>query len=100
MKLVSIKKATDGKHKYTAVFDIDGKSKTTHFGATGYKDFIQYSKESSEVAEKHKKSYIARHSKTEDWTDPTKAGTLSKYLLWSEKTFTSSLAKYKKHFNL
>ena len=98
MKLVSITKATDGKHKYTAVF-ADPK-KTTHFGAIGYKDFIEYSKESSDIAEKHKKSYIARHSKTEDWKDPTKAGTLSLYLLWSEKTFKSALAKYKKHFNL
>ena len=26
MKLVSITKATDGKHKYTAIFDVDGKS--------------------------------------------------------------------------
>lgn len=100
MKLVSISKATDGKHKYQAIFDIDGKKKTTKFGATGYKDFIEYSKESSEIADKHKKSYIARHSKTEDWANPTKAGTLSKYLLWGEKTFSASLSKYKKHFNL
>ena len=45
MKLVSMKPATDGKHKYTAVFDTNGKTKTTHFGSVGYKDFIQYSKQ-------------------------------------------------------
>ena len=56
MKLVSMTKATDGKHKYTAVFDINGKSKTTHFGAVGYKDFIQYSKQDKSVAEMKKNS--------------------------------------------
>ena len=100
MKLVSIKPATDGKHKYTAVFDINGKSKTTHFGAVGYKDFIQYSKQDKSVAEMKKNAYLARHKVTEDWSDPTKAGTLSKYILWSEPTFSSSLAKYKKHFKV
>jgi hypothetical protein len=100
MKLISMTKANDGKHKYTAVFDINGKSKTTHFGAVGYKDFIQYSKQDKSVAEMKKNSYLARHKVNEDWSDPTKAGTLSKYILWSEPSFSASLAKYKKHFKL
>ena len=40
MKLVSVKHATDGKHKYTAQFLQDnGRTKMTHFGAKGMDDY-------------------------------------------------------------
>ena len=98
MKLISITKATDGKHKYTALF-ADPK-KTTHFGAAGANDYLIYSKQSKTIADEKRKLYLARHEKNEHWNDPTSAGALSKFLLWSEPTFKSALAKYKKHFNL
>lgn len=94
MKLVSITKATDGKHKYQAVFDIDGRKKTTKFGAVGYEDFTIHKDE------QRKQNYISRHKSRENWSDPTSAGALSRFLLWSEPTFKSALAKYKKHFNI
>jgi len=100
MKLVSIKKATDGKHKYTATFDNDGRTKTTHFGAAGYKDFIQYSKEGGDIAAKHKASYLARHKATESWNNPTTAGSLSRYILWGEPTLAASIKSFKNKFGL
>jgi len=68
------------------------------FGAKGYKDYIQYSKEDPELAEKKKSAYIARHQVNEDWTDPLKAGTLSRYILWNKPTLRASIADFRKRF--
>ena len=100
VKLISITPSTNTKNKYTAKFDIDGKTKTTHFGAKAYNDFTIYSKGDKTIAEKKKEAYIARHKVTENWRDPTGAGTLSRYILWNKPTFEASLADYKKRFNL
>ncbi len=100
MKLISIKPATNGKNKYTAIFEKeDGKKITTYFGAKGYKDFTIYSKEGKEIADERRKAYIARHSK-EDWSSPTKAGTLSRYILWEFSSFDKAVASYRKRFNV
>ena len=99
MKLLSIKPATNGKNKYTAIFDVDGRTRTTHFGAKGMNDFIIYSKQGKEIADARRKAYISRHGK-EAWTDPTKAGTLSRFILWEYSSFDKAVASYKKRFNL
>ena len=100
MKLVSIKPATNDKYKYTAIFDVDGKTKTTNFGAKNYKDFTIYSKEDKELAEMKKKAYLARHKVNEDFNSPTSAGALSRWILWNEPTLRASIADFKKRFNL
>ena len=92
MKLVSITKATDGKHKYTAIF-ADPK-KTTHFGAIGYDDFTQ----TKDINKRE--AYLARHKTRENWKDPTTAGALSRWILWNEPTLRLSIADFKKRFNL
>jgi acetone carboxylase gamma subunit len=95
MKLLSIKKDTDGVHKYVAVFLLDNeKTKTIRFGAYGYEDYTTHKDE------ERKKLYINRHRARENWNDPTTAGALSYHLLWSEKTFKTALSKFKKKFNL
>jgi len=100
MKLVSIKPATDGKHKYTAIFDIDGKSKTTQFGAISYNDYTIYSKQDKKIAEEKKEAYIARHKVNEQFNNPTTAGALSRWILWNKPTVKASIADYKKRFNI
>jgi hypothetical protein len=93
MKLVSIKPATDGKHKYTALFT-DPK-KTTHFGAAGYDDFLK----TKDVNKRE--AYLARHKARENWSDPTTAGALSRYLLWgSSSSLKQNITEFKKKFNL
>ena len=93
MKLVSITKATDGKHKYTALFT-DPK-KTTHFGAAGYDDFLK----TKDV--KKRAAYLARHKTTENWNDPTSAGALSRYLLWGQSSsLKQNIIEFKKKFSL
>jgi len=92
---VVIKKSTNEKKKYMAVF-YDGKKKvkTTHFGAAGMSDYTKH-KDS-----KRKKRYLTRHRKREKWNDYMSAGSLSRYILWGEPSLRESIKKYKNKFNL
>ena len=94
MKLISITKATDGKHKYQAKFDINGKEKTTKFGALGYEDFTKH----KDIY--RREAYLARHKTTENWNDPTSAGALSRWILWNEPTLSLSIKDFKRRFKL
>lgn len=98
MELQSIKKSTDKIHKYEATFKNTktGRTKTTKFGAVGYDDNTTFP---ADVREKHQKAYRARH-KGDNLTDPTSAGALSWWVLWSATTIKGGIANYKKHFNL
>ena len=98
---VEIKTSTQPKKKLMAIFYENGKKiKTTHFGSKPNKDFTIYSKENKKIAEEKKRNYIARHKVNEDWSDPKKAGTLSRYILWNKPTVQSSIRDYVKRFNL
>jgi len=98
MELVSIVKATDGKHKYQATFKNTktGRTKTTKFGAVGYDDYTTLPKD---TRDENQKNYRARH-KGDNLTDPTSAGALSMYVLWSSPTIKGGIANYKKQFKL
>jgi hypothetical protein len=95
MKLISVKPANDGTHKYEATFE-NGRTKTTKFGAVGYPDYTQppHDKE-------RRDRYIKRHQKDLATGDPTRAGFLSRYLLWGESTsLMANLRAYRARFNL
>ena len=92
VKLVSITKSSRPEKKYMAIFEEDGRQRTTHFGATGYTDYIK----SGDIERKAR--YIARHKDKENWSDGTSAGALSKFILWNKKTLSASIADYKRHF--
>ena len=96
MKLLSVKPATDGKHKYTAKFLKDnGRTKTTNFGAKGYDDYTLTGDKDARTL------YLIRHKPREDWNDPTSAGSLARYLLWgASSSFAENLAAFKRRFNL
>jgi len=101
MKLVSIKPSTNVDKKLMATFEQDnGQTITTHFGARNYMDYTKYYKKDKELAKQKRESYLARHKVNEDWTDPTSAGALSKFILWSEPTIERAITKFKKRFNL
>ena len=92
---VEIKKSTNPKKKYMAIFYDDGKrKKTTHFGSAGMSDFIK------NRDEKRKKLYLERHRKRENWNSYMTAGALSRWILWNKPTLSASIADYKKKFNL
>jgi hypothetical protein len=92
---VEIKKSTNPKKKYMAIFYDDGKKKkTTHFGSAGMSDFTKNKDEN------RKKLYLERHRKRENWNSYMTAGALSRWILWNKKTISASIADYKKRFNL
>jgi hypothetical protein len=95
MKLVSIHHATNGKSKYTAVFDNNGRRKTVNFGAKGMDDYTLTHNE------EQRKHYRARHSKDLNTRNPTRAGFLSYYILWGDSTsIHENINAYKRRFHL
>jgi len=96
MKLLSITPSTKADKKLMAKFETDtGRTKTTHFGASGMDDYtISKDKEQRE-------RYRTRHKKDLESGDPTRAGYLSYYILWGDSTSRqANIASYKKRFNL
>jgi hypothetical protein len=84
--------ATDGTHKWVAVFE-DGTR--TAFGAKGYKDYTQHHDKLRRA------NYLARHRTSETWTKPKTAGALSRWILWGDSTsLAANLADFKRRFSL
>jgi hypothetical protein len=94
MKLISIQPSVKPDKKMMAIFLSDFGEKIVHFGAKGYDDFT------TSLSEVKKEAYIKRHQVREDWKDPYKAGTLSRYILWNKPTIKESITDYKKRFKL
>jgi len=92
---VVIKKSTKPEKKLMAVFTMDnGRSRTTHFGASGMDDYTK-------TRDKAQKSrYLTRHRRNENWNNPVSAGALSRWVLWNKETRAASIADYKRRFNL
>ena len=93
--LVSVKKATNGKKDYTAIFrdSKTGKEKKTHFGDATM-DHYNIHKDKN-----RREKYRSRHKKDLNTGDPTRAGYLSYYLLWGESTsLRTNLAAFRKRF--
>jgi hypothetical protein len=96
IKYIKLEKSNNLKKKFVAVFyDEDKKKvKTTHFGSAGMSDYT------INKDDKRKQLYLDRHNKNENWNDFTSAGSLSRFLLWNEKTLESSFKYYLNKFNL
>lgn len=84
-----------------ATFERDnGRTITTHFGSAGMMDFTKYSKGDKTIAKQKKDAYIARHKVNEDWSDPTSAGALARFVLWNLPTIEASIKDFKRRFDL
>ena len=95
MKLISIKPSTKPEKKYMAVFETDsGRTKTTHFGAAGMSDYTK------NKDPERKALYLQRHRANENWSDPTSAGALSRYVLWNKTSLRESIKDFKSKFGL
>ena len=90
-----VKRSDKSGKKYMAVFtdSSSGRTKTTHFGASGMTDYL-LSKDKDRRAR-----YRSRHKKDLKSRDPTRAGFLSYYLTWGESTsLRTNISSYKKRF--
>jgi hypothetical protein len=79
--------------RFVAVFSDDT---ITHFGLDAGTTYIDVGDK------KMRNNYIARHKALrEDWTNPKKAGTLSRFLIWGDSTsLDKNIEEYIKRFNL
>ena len=95
-KLIDIKKSTKAGKKWTAYFEDteSGRTKMTHFGATGMEDYTQHKDE------ERRDRYRQRHQKDLQTNDPTRAGYLAYYVLWNKTSMAESIRDYKKRFHL
>lgn len=107
-KFVELKKSDKPDKKYMITF-INKRSKilkTIHFGNSNYDDFTTYYKNAKktmlaedalEIAEKHRKAYIARHHK-EDWSKDNvlSSGYMSGNLLWGSRDDKIAVPNIKK----
>ena len=95
VKLI-ISKSDNKEKKLKAVFIYNnGKSKTTHFGAKGMSDYTIHKDKERRLR------YRKRHKNDLKTNDYTRAGYLSYYILWGNKTnLKDSINAYKKRFKL
>tara|TARA_R110001632_G_scaffold9631_1_gene36774 strand:- start:139 stop:465 length:327 start_codon:yes stop_codon:yes gene_type:complete len=108
MKLISIVPSTRKGKKYKATFELDKeRSVTTHFGASGFRDYTLINDKKSkfyikDVKErlKVKDAYIKRHQKREDFNKPLTAGALSKWILWTEPNINTAIKNFKRKFSV
>jgi hypothetical protein len=79
--------------RYDAVFiDKSGKITRVPFGLLGGSTYLEHKDPVKRV------NYIARHRVNEDWSDPYKPGTLSRYILWEYTSLSQGLKNYKTRF--
>ena len=92
-----VKKSTKPDKKLMAIFEIDGKKKTTHFGAV--RDGKPMDDYTLKGDKEQRKRYRERHAKDLQTKDATKAGFLSYYILWGDTTsLDKNIKDYKKRF--
>lgn len=91
LRLLKIEKSDRKNKKLVAIFS-NGKS--IHFGDIRYEDYTIHKDPD------RKQRYIDRHRKNEDWSDPTKPGTLSLYILWNKPNIEDSIRDFVKKFKL
>jgi hypothetical protein len=96
LRLKTIKRSHNPEKKWDAVFvKANGREIVQPFGQRGYSDFTKHKNVT------RKQRYIARHARMhEDWTDPTRAGTLSRFILWNKPTLRSSIRSYRRRFRV
>jgi hypothetical protein len=95
-KLVSVTKSDKAGKKLMAKFvnKKTGRESTTHFGASGYDDYLK-------TKDKEQRTrYRARH-KNDNLSNPRSPGSLSWHILWGSSTSkNSNVASFKSKFGL
>jgi len=102
MWLLDIKPSKKADKRLTATFCMCEKKnackgtnhKEVSFGQKGSSTYIDHKDDTK------KENYIKRHKVNEDWTKPTTAGALSRFILWNKKTLKDSIADFKRRFKL
>jgi hypothetical protein len=86
---VTVQRAKNGIHKFTAVFPDGAK---VHFGRQGYSDYTKHGDR------ERMERYLTRHRRRENWTrsGAKTAGFWSRWLLWSSPSLTGAKRRTEK----
>jgi len=95
-KLESITRTPSGPKAFVAKFKMDsGRSKTVRFGTSSNYALNPKKTDADRAA------YLARHKVNENWSDPTTAGALSRFILWGQsRSWQANMRSYKRRFKL
>lgn len=95
MKLVSVVRTPNERKEFKAVFKIQDRQKIVRFGTAS--NFVTNAKKT----EKDRQNYIARHRVREDFSNPTTAGALSRFILWGKsRSLRKNVTDFKKRFGV
>lgn len=96
LKLKTIRKSHKPEKKWDAIFiKPDGTQKVIPFGQNHASDYTKHKDKT------RKQRYIKRHSGMgEHWNKPDTPGALSRWVLWNKPSFDSSVADFKRRFDL
>lgn len=95
IKLVSVKPAEDGKHKFVATFDVDGKSRNVKFGVKGSFSYV----DGADIYIRD--AYRARHKSEGVNPNPMAKGPLSYWITWgNSKHLVDNVMAYKRRYGV
>lgn len=95
MELLSVTTSNAKNKRLTAKFKVGSKTQSVSFGLKNGKTYV----DGRTFAEKEQ--YLARHKPTENWADPTTAGSLSRYILWGRhRSIEKNVKAFKSRFKL
>ena len=94
MKLIKIQRTPNEPKEFKAVFDVNGRTKTTRFGTSS--NFVLNPNKTI----RDRTNYIKRHQVNENFNDPTSAGALSRFILWETRSLKKNISAFKKRFKL
>jgi hypothetical protein len=96
MKLLRIIESPKSGKEFRAVFETDsGRLKTTDFGDPSLPQYT------TTATLEQRDRYRARHAKDLETNDPTRAGYLSRFILWGDsKSMNRNISSYKNKFDL
>lgn len=83
----------DKKYMVSYINENTGKVNTIQFGAKGMSDYTIHKDN------ERKQRYLNRHQ-NEDWTDLTKPGTWSRFILWNKPSLKASIKDMENKFNV
>ena len=95
-KLIKVRRTPGQRKEFVAEFRTeDGRIRRVRFGTAS--NWIT----NRAKTEADRRAYVARHSAREDHTNPTKPGTLSRYLLWGEsRSLRSNVQAFRRRFRV
>lgn len=85
VKILEIVKSTNENKRFSAMLDIDGKTKLFHFGQSGGKTYIDH--HDTRLRDNYRKRHLASPREYEYITNLTPSpATLSFWILWGDST--------------